>query len=655
MSRLNVEQQLAVKAKECTLLLAGAGSGKTTVLTQRIADLIYDGCDPSRIIATTFSNKAAAEIKLRASNLTGGLAEGVAIGTFHSLAGRFLRQALKKDIDDESLLIDNRLWTSEFTIYDQTDSRSLFEEVCKSFDIDKKSIAVYEGCVSLMMNKGYWIDCLLTELIQKANNLPPVASDLFKATIDKMSESNAMSYDLLLWNLVKLLYEHPVNRELLRYQYNHFLVDECQDMNEVQLMMVDALVYGDNDRSNFDWSGRDSTGERSLFLVGDIDQGIYSWRGAEPRLTIDLPVSHKANILRLENNYRSAPRILEIANALIENNKDRLPKTLIPCRSISADRQSLMSAIGDTTATYRWLPSEYDEAQWIAEKVKTAIQAGYKPSDIAVLFRTNSQSRVLESTLSGMSIPYKLVNAFKFYDRKEVRDILGYLILAQNKKNDTVFKRIINIPRRGIGGQTLNAIENLAKLRKQSCWQIVSQSTESLPTSIASKANLKSFCLIIEQLEAMKLSPTIINDVVQVTGYLKYLEGLTEDESQERSSNLAELQNAVNAHLESDKPNTVQAFLESIVFSEKAEEKDCLLMMTVHSSKGLEFPIVFLSGLEEDTFPSRRSVSDLEIEEERRLMYVGITRAMDFLYLSGSNFRYGRQCSPSRFLLEMKK
>jgi DNA helicase-2/ATP-dependent DNA helicase PcrA len=398
-----------------------------------------------------------------------------------------------------------------------------------------------------------------------------------------------------------------------------------------------------------DWEGKDSGGERSLFFVGDIDQSIYGWRGAEPDLILGLPNSHNAKVLKLEDNYRSIEPILQLANHLIKKNENRIDKILI------ASRTKEVPVSFEKPINFQWSGGEGDEAIWVAEKIKENLAHGYSPSDILILFRTNSQSRSFEAVLSGESLPYKLVNAFKFYDRKEVRDILGYLIFANNPKQDTILKRIINTPRRGIGGMTMNAIEELAQSRKSSMWEVLTNSCSDLNCGAAAKAGIRNFVLIVQSIAQLKLSDTLIQDVIDISGYSKYLESLTQDEMIERSSNLKELQSAIDIHLRSKEPKTISDFLQAIAFNEKTDITDSIKLMTCHSAKGLEFPIVFVTGLEEGTFPSRRSETSLEIEEERRLMYVAITRAQDKLYLSGSSFRYNNHCSPSRFLLEMKE
>jgi DNA helicase II / ATP-dependent DNA helicase PcrA len=647
--KLSEEQEVAVLAEGCTLLLAGAGSGKTTVLTRRIANLIFDGVEPSSILATTFTNKAAAEIKERAKNLTGGVADGVLIGTFHSIATHFLRQAFKKDAEDESLLIDGRSWTNSFSIYDGADYRSLFQECCKAVGLDSKSTPVYEGAVSALKNKGFGI-------LNDSNfpDIPDVIRKLFYLSLDKSSESNAMGYDDLLWNFTKLIHNEDCNRELIRLQYHHYLVDECQDMNSLQLLLISLLVTGSSTESlpqDFDWSGRDFGGmQRSFFLVGDIDQSIYSWRGAEPKLSLQLPTTHQAKILKLEQNYRSVPRILELANTLIAKNSDRIPKVLIPTR----EPAPVTPTSPISPVTFRWNATDLEEAQWVGQKIREELDSGVELRDIAVLYRTNSQSRVLESVLSGTGISYRIIGSHRFYDRREIKDILGYLIFTNNPKDNTIFKRIVNVPRRGIGGVTLNQIESLSQLRKQSLWDVVCTGLNDLKLALAARAGLASFVSVIKELKGRSLSPTLIEDVISITGYDNYLQSLGEDECKDRQANLAELQHALDTHVDSGKPKTIQSFLETITFSEKAEDNNSISLMTCHAAKGLEFPIVFVVGLEEDTFPSRRSQSPAEMEEERRLMYVAMTRAKDRLYLSGAVFKYGADLSPSRFLLEMK-
>lgn len=677
--KYNKGQELAIAAKEGSLVLAVPGSGKTSVLTRRIRRLLMDNVPPHEILALTFSNEAAREIEHRIGSKSGGLGSGVKCGTFHSFAANSLRQMLKHEGDDEIVTIDGRVWDSSFTISDEVDYRALLNEVCAGFGILKNDVPYYAETVGKMKNEGWKIDPNRSD-----RSYSKLVTDIFERSLSLASDSNVMSYDDLLWCCAKLLKEDPCQREFLRYGIRHVMVDEIQDTNRVQLDIISSIIFGDECPADFEWDDRELNQQRSLFLVGDLNQSIYAWRGANPALIESLPHEWGLKVLRLELNYRSVPTICQVADRLISNNSDSLKTTIEPVRSdltweevLTAKRETTGETdrktegettenkfnIPDRAVTFKWLPGEMEESSSVLNSILAIQESGaYDLKDIAILYRTNAQSRTLEAALAGASVPHQVIGAFQFFKRKEIIETLGYLSFCLNTKDDQVFKRIVNIPRRHIGGVSIATLSVLATSLKKSMFQTAKENMDDLKIAPASKAGFQDFILAIERLQEMLkegLQEDTIARAVETSGYQKHLDGLIEEERSERMGNLAELQNAIDVHRMGTPNATFQSFIQSIAFLEiESKEKkgtDFVSLMTCHKAKGREFPIVFLVGMEEGTFPSNRAMEAEGVEEERKLAYVGITRAKDFLFMSGAALRRNELTSPSRFVTEMSK
>lgn len=655
---LSPSQEEAVNHKMGTaIVLAGAGSGKTRVLTNRIAKLIWDGIPPSNIFATTFTNKAAAEIRERTSILTAGLSESVWLGTFHSLAIKILREYLEGEIhfNTSNSMLPELTWEKSFTIYDENDSRSIFYDLGKRMGLDREDILNVRSIISKMRNEGFGI-------IDNPDNFkyPSGCVKLFWESLAEFAQNNSLGYDEILWVCVALLKEEPVLQALLQSKFQHILVDECQDLNQIQHILMHLLFFGEDLPQNHDYSGISLYGKkqpRSLFLVGDIDQAIYSWRGAKPNLIVEFPEKYGAKIYRVEENYRSIPSILETANRLISNNESRIEKKLIPTRD-DVEKQ----------VSWFWAWDDEQEAINIAKTIKKLtdtngeIESDTELKNIAILYRTKQQSKAIEQSLAKFGITYRILDGTKFFDRKEVKDILYYLRLSINPDDAIAIERTINTPRRGIGGTTLGKLKNLAELRKVSLWTILKEpfNYQGIAKGKALVA-LKDYLALILELQGVALSPSIVSSLCQRTGYDRYLDSIDDQEERcSRMENLGELQNAIDGYLLANPEGTIGKFLESITLDSSQDRKedrhrDAVSLLTIHSAKGLEFPIVFLSGLEQNTLPHFRSTTLEELEEERRLCYVAVTRAKDRLFMSGASYRNGRNYQPSEFVEEMKK
>lgn len=656
---LNEQQTLAVNHREgAAIVIAGAGSGKTRVLTYRIAELLLKGVPPSAIFVTTFTNKAVAEIRERASNLTNKLSEGIWLGTFHSLAIRILRENLELSEDGLVLTLDTKSskygelsWDKSFTVYDSGDSRSLFYEIASRKGYEREDIYFFEEIVSKMRNEGYGLG-----LIENQEQYPETCIELFWETLEEYALNNSLGYDEILWVCAALLKSEPIPQALLQHKIQHILIDECQDLNLIQHYLTTLIFFGnESNPKEHDYSGVSLYGEpksRSLFLVGDVDQAIYSWRGAKPELMIEFPEKFGATVYRIEENYRSLPSIVEAANRLISFNTMRLEKTLRPTRKNEPNK-----------INWSWTHDEYIESQNVAKTIKKMMEENnIDPNNIAILYRTNKQSHILGQALAGQGIPYKVLDGLKFFDRKEVKDVLTYLRLSINPDDSIAIERTINTPRRGIGGQTLSKLKKLAELRKISLWKILDD-LSSCGGIVKGKAliALREYVGLITRLQGIALSEDLVETICQETGYDKYLETINDPEEQEnRKSNLEELQNTINKYLELNPSGSIGKFLETATLDAGNQRKEnigqqAVSLLTIHSAKGLEFPVIFLTGLEEKTLPHFRSTNPEEIEEERRLCYVAVTRAKDWLFLSGAEFRDNRFRFESQFVQELKR
>ena len=632
--KLNEPQREAVYHTDGPLLiLAGAGSGKTRVLTHRIAYLIEErNVNPWNILAITFTNKAAGEMRERVDSLVGFGSESIWVSTFHSMCVRILRRFIDR------LGYDNR-----FTIYDTDDQKSLMKEVCKKVAIDTK-VFIERSLMSA-------ISSAKNELILPDEFELNVGGDFAKLKIAKvyreyeaqLKANNALDFDDLLVKTVQLLQTQPDVLENYQERFRYIMVDEYQDTNTVQFQLVRLLA------------GK----YRNLCVVGDDDQSIYKFRGANIRNILDFEHEFSdACVIKLEQNYRSTGNILNAANRVIANNKGRKEKTL-------------WTANGEGELVHlRQFDTGYDEADFIAEDIKKEVRAGASYNDHAVLYRTNAQSRLLEEKFVAMNVPYKIVGGVNFYARREIKDLLAYLKTIDNGMDDIAVRRIINVPKRGIGLTTINRIQESAAERGLGFYETL-MAPELIPGIGRSAAKLDSFAALIEYFKGLtgQMSITdLLREVIEKTGYMESLDSEDKEDAQARKENIDELINKAAAYEEAaedrDEPATLSAFLEEVALvadiDSLDEEQDYVVLMTLHSAKGLEFPHVYLAGMEDGLFPSYMTITSDDrddLEEERRLCYVGITRAEPELTLTCARRRMVRGETQSnkisRFIKEL--
>ncbi len=628
---LNPEQQKAVKTTDGPLLImAGAGSGKTRVVTHRIAYLMVEkGVNPYNILAITFTNKAAREMRERISKMMGGAAEQIWISTFHSMCVRILR----RDIDRIGF---NR----NFTILDATDQLSVIKGILKDKNIDPKKFdpRALLGSISSAKN-----ELVTTEEYAKTAGgyFEQVVSDVYEEYQKRLRKNQALDFDDLIMTTIHLFQRVPEVLEYYQRKFQYIHVDEYQDSNRAQYLLVKLLA------SRF----------RNLCVVGDSDQSIYRWRGADIANILSFEKDYpNATVIFLEQNYRSTKRILLAANKVIENNLNRKAKNLW------TDNPE-----GNRIVYYR-ADSEQGEAQFVAGKIKELTRDdGYKLSDIAILYRTNAQSRVMEEVLLKSNIGYSIVGGTKFYDRKEIKDMLAYLRLISNPDDDISLQRIINVPKRGIGASSLDKIANFAALHDLSLYQAL-ESVELIGLSPKITKAASEFRELIGNYTNMQefLSVTeLVEEVLDKSGYRDMLEAEKSLEAQSRLENLDELLTVTKSFEESGEDQSLVAFLTDLALvadidsmDDEDGNDDSIVLMTMHSAKGLEFPVVFIIGMEEGVFPHSRSLmEEAEMEEERRLAYVGITRAEKTLFLTNAQMRtlFGRtSMNPaSRFIAEI--
>lgn len=617
--KLNEPQREAVYHTDGPLLiLAGAGSGKTRVLTHRIAYLIEErNVNPWNILAITFTNKAAGEMRERVDSLVGFGSESIWVSTFHSMCVRILRRFIDR------LGYDNR-----FTIYDTDDQKTLMKEVCKKVAIDTKVFKERSLMSAISSAKN--------ELILPDEFELNVGGDFAKLKIAKvyreyeaqLKANNALDFDDLLVKTVQLLQTQPDVLENYQERFRYIMVDEYQDTNTVQFQLVRLLA------------GK----YRNLCVVGDDDQSIYKFRGANIRNILDFEHEFSdACVIKLEQNYRSTGNILNAANRVIANNKGRKEKTL-------------WTANGEGELVHlRQFDTGYDEADFIAEDIKKEVRAGASYNDHAVLYRTNAQSRLLEEKFVAMNVPYKIVGGVNFYARREIKDLLAYLKTIDNGMDDIAVRRIINVPKRGIGLTTINRIQESAAERGLGFYETL-MAPELIPGIGRSAANLDSFAALIEYFKGLtgQMSITdLLREVIEKTGYMESLDSEDKEDAQARKENIDELINKAAAYEEAaedrDESATLSAFLEEVALvadiDSLDEEQDYVVLMTLHSAKGLEFPHVYLAGMEDGLFPSYMTITSDDrddLEEERRLCYVGITRAEQELTLTCARRRMVR-------------
>ena len=654
--KLNSEQRKAVRQIDGpVLILAGAGSGKTATMTHRIAYMVQQGVDPRSIMAVTFTNKAANEMRSRVADLVGDI-YGMWIMTFHAMCLRMLRYS------GEALG-----YRPGFTVYDETDKKALIKRICKELGVDEKitPVSLIIGVISKCKEQEEGPE----EYLATSTGMPQnkLIYEVYKKYQEELMADNAMDFDDLLWNGVRLLEQEP---DVLRYyseRFRYIMVDEYQDTNYLQYKLISMLA----------------SGHGNLCVVGDDDQCIYQWRGADIRNILDFENDFSgAFTVRLEQNYRSDGNILRLANSVIRNNKSRKSKALWTDRE---DGEKI---------TYRRLEDDKQEAYWIGAEIDRLHSEGYNFRDIAILYRKNAQSRIFEEKFSFRGIPYRVLAGLRYYDRKEIKDVMAYLRLIANPGDNESMRRVINEPKRGIGAKTLAAIDGYANSYGMSMYEALCD--EQLLASLGNKSRtaVREMTGMLDDLrnEQDNLTLTDIYDnLLSRSGYLKALEDAHTVEADGRIENIMEFKSVIaefekgladgsvaamqaemraerlqllGEGLPAEEPSSLSTFLEQITLMSDIdnhdEEEDAVVLMTLHSAKGLEFPVVFMPGMENGMFPGVSAFDETsKMEEERRLCYVGITRAMKKLYLTGAQMRtmYGRTDwqTESAFLDEMDK
>jgi len=627
LSMLNPQQRLAAETLEGpVLILAGAGSGKTRALTCRVANLLDHGVPAWNILALTFTNKAAKEMKERITAMVGDQAEEAWISTFHSTCARMLRRDIEK-----------LGYTRSFVIYDDDDQKAVLKEILKRLNIDEKFLPPRElsSKISDAKNKLMGPDEWFRE--SEKDYRCQMIHNVFLEYETRLKANNALDFDDLLVKTLELLADHPPVLDSYRKRFRYVMVDEYQDTNYAQYMMIKLLT----DES------------RNLCVVGDDDQSIYGWRGADIRNILDFEKDYPdATVIKLEQNYRSSANILDAANQVIAHNAGRKEKALWTEKG--PGEKIHLYAAGD----------ERDEAAWIAGRIRQFNRAGENYGNCAVLYRTNAQSRVIEEMLMRTGVPYKVFGGQKFYDRKEVRDVVAYLRVIVNPADDVSLRRIINVPKRAIGDTTVQELVQHAMENGMPLYSALSDMPESLGSR--PRKNISEFFMLMTMLMAMKEAMPVSEFVpmlVEKTGLMEQYKKEDTDEARSRVENIQEFLGAVEEYCKSTENPTLEDYLENVSLVtdlDQAEDmgRGYVTLMTLHSAKGLEFPNVFMTGLEEGIFPSSRSLMEEErMEEERRLCYVGITRAQHKLFISRAQQRmlYNQinHNAPSRFLDEI--
>ena len=630
---LNNEQKEAVLHTEGPLLiLAGAGSGKTRVLTHRIAYLIDEkGVNPWNILAITFTNKAAGEMRERVDRIVGFGSESIWVSTFHSTCVRILRR-----------YIDRLGYGTNFTIYDADDQKTLMKDVCKQLQIDTK---IYKERALLSA-----ISAAKDEMIMPDEFELNAAGDYHKQRIAKvyreyekqLRANNALDFDDLLVKTVQLLQTQPDILEYYQERFRYIMVDEYQDTNTVQFKLISILAKK----------------YKNLCVVGDDDQSIYKFRGANIKNILNFEqVFEDARVIKLEQNYRSTETILNAANGVIRNNFGRKDKSLWT-----------ENGEGDKI-NFQQFEDAFEEANYVVNDIRKKVEEGIRSyNDYAILYRTNAQSRMFEEKLVTANVPYKVIGGINFYARKEIKDLLAYLKTIDNGQDDLAVRRIINIPKRGIGLTTINRVQDNATERNVRFYEAL-LTADMIPGIGRSASKLTSFVALIEHFKesAKTMLPSeLMKEILDYTGYIEDLEADSKEEAEDRIANIDELLNKIAAYEESceDERPTLSGFLEEVALvadiDNLDESNDYVVLMTLHSAKGLEFPEVYLVGMEDGLFPSYMTITaddPTEIEEERRLCYVGITRAMENLTMTCAKRRMVRGETQynkmSRFLKEV--
>ena len=627
LENLNPQQKKAVLSKAPSLLvLAGAGSGKTRVLTERIAYLIQEEEVPSWAIAAfTFTNKAAREMKERVAKALGRPVDSMWIGTFHSLCARILRREIAP-----------LGYTSSFTIYDSQDQKALVKRICKEAQVQSRGItpASFLSAISKLKNQGTSPE----EAKREASNfIEEVQAQVYGLYEKEKKANNALDFDDLILKTLDLFKKEAPVLEKYRSQFSHLFVDEYQDTNHAQYDLIRVLAGP----------------KTSLFLVGDADQSIYGWRGADISNILNFEKDFPApQIILLEQNYRSTQKILEAANILIDKNTERKKKRL------------WTENPPGPPVTYEETGSENEEAARVIQVMEEEREKGRPYKDMAILYRTNAQSRPFEEALIRQAIPYRIVGGLKFYDRAEIKDLVAYMNLAVNSRNDVSFLRVINQPKRGIGPASLEPLARLAGENGLSLLDALRDPDLSGDLSPAVLKKFQPFCRVMEDLISRTQGPitSFLDAVYEKSGYKAMLENSNNLEDQARIENVLSFYQAVAQYEEEEPEASISDYLQNLSLlsdldKTETREKGALLM-TMHSAKGLEFPLVFIVGLEEGLFPSQRSMDEGGLEEERRLMYVAMTRAEEKLYLYSASSRrvYGTFLGqrPSRFIGDLE-
>ncbi len=642
LENLNKEQVEAVQTTQGPLLiLAGAGSGKTKVLTTRIAYMIQNGIRPRNILAVTFTNKAAKEMKERIGKIIGeDTVKYMWVGTFHGICGRILRENIDKYNTATGKNLDKN-----FTIYDDSDTNQIITRAIKKLNLDDKvyQTKLVKSVISNAKNKMQDATTFATYARDfKSQKIASIYEEYEKA----LNANNAIDFDDMLMLTVKLLEQNEEVRKQYYERFQHIMVDEYQDTNLAQYKLVNMLY------TNL-LAPQELPKERSLCVVGDVDQSIYSWRGADFTIIMNFQKDYPSTkLIKLEQNYRSTAHILNAANAVIENNNERLDKVLY---SNKGEGEKLSYYIAD---------DEADEANYIISNIRRTAGGNY--NKFAILYRTNNQSRALEEACMATGVPYRIYGGTKFYDRAEVKTVLCYLKLINNTDDSQSLRRVINIPKRGIGDTTMQNLTKFASDRDISLYEAIKICEES-EINAKTQSKLKDFASLIYKFQQAKDSYTLkefVTLVIEKSGYLAELQSkaATDPEFQDDINNLQELVNVAEEFVPEEENNVLGEFLQQVALvsdlDSMEEESNNVTMMTLHAAKGLEFPTVFIAGMDEGIFPSQRTLQvPSEVEEERRLMYVGITRAEEKLYLVSAKRRqtWGeyKYYNPSRFIEEI--
>ena len=624
---LNEQQKKAVQQIEGpVLILAGAGSGKTATMTHRIAYMVEQGISPYNILAVTFTNKAANEMRDRVEELIGNVGY-MWIMTFHAMCLRILRA-----------YPDRIGFEPNFVIYDSADQKTLVKNIMKENGISDREfkpqyfLAVISSCKEKNMDPEQYKKSTIEDYRSKAIYL------VYKEYQKTLHQNNAMDFDDILLNCVRLLSNDQ--EVLVRYQdrFQYIMVDEYQDTNHVQYELIRLLAEN----------------HHNLCVVGDDDQCIYEWRGADIRNILDFEKDFReAVVIKLEQNYRSKGNILAAAHSVIRNNRGRKSKKLW---TTAEDGEKIR---------YYHAEDDKDEANYVARQIYMMESKGRPLTDFAILYRTNAQSRLFEQSLSMQGIPYRVLSGMRYYDRKEIKDVMAYMRLVVNPKDDLSFRRVINVPKRGMGDKSVDKIQAFAQVRGESLMEALSaeEVLETLPGRAYASVKAMVECLKACRDQRDNLSVTdIYNRILVDTGYLKALEDTNTVEAESRIENIMEFKTVIADYEKDAVTPTIEEFMEQLTLSAEVdnydEEQETVTLMTMHSAKGLEFPVVFLPGMEDGLFPGIRALDDSDaMEEERRLCYVGMTRAKELLFLSGaeSRTRYGRTeyMRESEFLREI--